>query len=93
MKIYRYEGKSPLDQPVVILMTDGNIVHAEVGPLAGRAREQRVTVWAEVAESPPSLLVQRTFQVYGTGHSFGYRSAHVLTWREGGYVWHLRELL
>ena len=88
MKIYKYQGKAPLNEPIVLDMPLGRIIHAVAEPLtSGR---QSITLWVRVADRP--IVTQRTFITVGTGAQIANGLVHVLTYPDGVFWWHLFEV-
>ena len=89
MKVFKYQGLAELDETIVIKgMTGGKIVHAELAPLSA-TKCLSVLLWAEVYQTS---TYTRKFGVYGTGHEVPPAAWHVLTVKDGPFVWHLYEL-
>lgn len=63
------------------------IVNAEVD---GRLGD--LLVWAEVLPHIPAP-VRKNLVIYGTGHLIPLEEDHLLTFRDGMYVWHLYRIL
>jgi hypothetical protein len=91
-RMFRYEV--PVDD-----REHRHVVHGEVRKVATQAwtpgRMPVVEFWAENADpAPDGTLLQRTFQVFGTGHPLPENAQ----WRgttdrdQAGLVWHLYEL-
>lgn len=87
--VLRYEV--PIDdQPHTFRLTHGphKVATKTIGPT------HRVEFWVEYHEHPDfATAVQRTFQVYGTGHPIPSEARLIdTTERLDGLVWHLYEL-
>lgn len=77
-------------------MLPGVIVHAEAkstthvhksGAIMSRPH---ITLWVE---GKAHLKAWRKFEVYGTGAAIPEYAEHIITWRDGQFVWHLYEVL
>jgi len=89
MRVFKYTGNDVLDARVTLMMSLGKIVHAEIEALTSN-RGQEITLWAEV--NAPEVRGFRSFQIFGTGHPIPDGSKHLLTQRDGMFVWHLYEV-
>jgi hypothetical protein len=83
MMVYKYEFS--VDDEVTIKMPVGaKVLHV------GSQHYARGCIWALVDEEMPHLQ-DRRFLIRGTGHPVPEAAAHLGTWFDGPFVWHIFE--
>jgi len=90
-RVYKYKLLTADGRPDTFKaeMPEGSILFVEIEnepplPLG------RITLWSRVDLMDDPDYV-RTFRVFGTGHDIPANYAHVHTWRDSQFIWHLFE--
>lgn len=84
--IYKYPF-TITDHVVVSMPAGATVVHAAAP--AGPRSSSTLTLWARV--DPHAPVVDRRFELRGTGQPLGTVGMHIATIQDGPFVWHLFE--
>ena len=87
-RIYKYKSTSTAEEQKLQLPFDARILDVQI-------QNGRLCLWAIVDPSKDNLM--RTFRVFGTGWDLPYRFVnryvHLKTVQDGGFVWHVFEVI
>lgn len=81
MNLTVWKFRIPMDEEFCLeIPSDPDILHVDV-------QHGDPCLWARV--DPDRPFAKYTFYIVGTGHDIPPGLAHVGTWQEGPFVWHL----